>query len=161
MDMYRWVVDAVKPVCEMADDVSVIHPSLMRLKTGELLLFGNTYAGNRFQAKSYQVVMLRSGDDGETWSAPAPCFAEPLERGLTPVCVTHGAGLRSGRILLVGNFGTTEAPVDESRMVPTGQISPYGFPWSRRMAAGRAMVNAAPCSRMTTVKVGVRASPSM
>ena len=48
------------------------------------------------------------------------------------LCRTPGegidTGLRSGRILLVGNFGTTEAPVDESRMVPTGQISPYGFP---------------------------------
>lgn len=154
MDMYRWVVDAVKPVCEMADDVSVIHPSLMRLKIGELLLFGNTYAGNRFQAKSYQVVMLRSGDDGETWSAPAPCFAEPLERGLTPVCARA-----------VSFWSATSAP-PRRRSTRVAWCPPDKFhrttsPWSRRMAAGRAMVNAAPCSRMTTVKVGVRASPSM
>jgi hypothetical protein len=53
MNDYRWVVDKVAVGCEMPGEVSIEHPSLVRTRTGELLLFGNTYSGSRFEAKSY------------------------------------------------------------------------------------------------------------
>jgi len=128
LDEYRWVVDQVRAGIEMPDDdVSTIHPSLVRTSTGDLLLYGNTYAGNRHKAKSYGIVVARSRDNGETWSPPEEIPAEHFA-GEKGVCVNCGATLKSGRIVFRGFFGTTEAQPTQATTHPTGQVSPYGFP---------------------------------
>lgn len=128
MDEYRWVVDQVKVAMELPGDVSVIHPSLLRAKNGDLLLFGNSYPGNRFKAKTYDVFLSRSADHGTTWSQPGKVFTEPLPGGLKPTWVQGGATLKSGRLVLIGGFGSTESPPDTTTMQATGRDSPYGFP---------------------------------
>jgi len=130
MNEYRWVVEKVKVGCEMPAEVSTIHPSLVRVRNGDLLLFGNTYSGNRFVSKSYTVVVCRSADNGETWSKPQETFTKPLAAG-KPSAVGTGTSLKSGRIILLGEFGSTECKNKETqgiKDVPTGEISPYGFP---------------------------------
>ena len=128
MDGYRWVVEKANVGCEVSGDVSVIHPSLVRARNGDLLLFGNTYPGNRFRAKEYETIVARSTDGGESWSEPRKAFREVPKTDRKLVCATGGVTMTSGRIVLIGSFGSTESAPNETTEVQTDEMSPYGFP---------------------------------
>jgi hypothetical protein len=105
------------------DDVSVSHIKMVRTRGGRLLFFGSMFAGDE-GATGYECAMVCSEDDGETWSKPKRVFTEPFEFG-KPNGLGCGTTLRSGRMMFITSFGTTECETGER---PTGRVSPYGFP---------------------------------
>ncbi len=126
MDKYRWVVDRVTVGMELSGKASVIHPSLMRLGDGLLLLVGNSYGEDRFAAASYERMAAHSDDEGKTWTAPQPTFTDPLP-DKPPTNVSRGFRLKSGRLWMLGGYGSTETDYGRLGRRPTEKTSPYGF----------------------------------
>ena len=126
MDQYRWVVDRVTVGMELPGDASVIHPSLMPLGNGRLLLVGNSYGGERFKAATYGRTTAQSDDGGKTWTTPQPAFTDPLPDA-PPTSVSRGIRLESGRLWMLGGYGSTVTDYGRLGRRPIEKTSPYGF----------------------------------
>lgn len=83
------------------------HPSLVRRKSGELLATFDL--GQGVESLDYRTYLVRSTDDGRTWTEPAPVIADswaPTPNSKTPPRLsTHSVrlgGLSDGTLILFG-----------------------------------------------------------
>lgn len=75
------------------DAHNVKHPNLLRLPSGEILLFYTTW----ISATNRQAFLRRSRDEGETWSAAVPLRQPP---GFNNINNDHVFRMTTGRIIL-------------------------------------------------------------
>ncbi|WP_425616503.1 sialidase family protein [Anatilimnocola sp. NA78] len=103
-----------------------IHPSICRTKKGTLVVtFG--------QVNHRDLRILRSTDDGQTWSQPEP-FAPTIKKSYYPGSLT---ALADGRIVHCWNRWSTDTNEQEPRSVLYSISSDEGTTWSEPLPLPR------------------------